>query len=41
MERIGERTALRPTKTFYCDGIRKLVDNWTESIEKYDNHVEK
>jgi hypothetical protein len=27
MERIGERTALRPTKTFYCDGIRKLVDN--------------
>jgi hypothetical protein len=28
-------------KTFYSDGIRKLVNHWTKCIEKQGYYVEK
>jgi hypothetical protein len=29
------------TKTFFVEGIRKLVDRWNKCIEKEGNYVEK
>jgi hypothetical protein len=32
---------VRPTETFFVEGIHKLVDRWTKCIEKEGDYVEK